>query len=390
MTSSQRKAFAELYLSIARGEPALDALAVFIREHSGLLRDFFTVDTLMHAAAEGEVVEAMELLANAGLAVDAPDSSGRVSPLVSAVWHNKPNAVSWLLDHGANVEGIAERPNPTPLAYAAEMGSLELVKLLVEHGADVNVRFFAGTDEDHEVPLTPLMRCERYPEITDYLRANGAVDVLSDEDSAKPTRGLRAEITHYLTQFLGEPAEKALVDVVPTSLPPVSVQVFPQTHINDSLALVTSGMSEYPMHVPAGKEANMFAELVFHLDPQWPIRGDLPVPDESAWPIALLKRLASYPFENKTYYEFFNVLRLADLGIEYREAALSAVLIAYDEDMKYLALDDRVIVFFYVFPLYADEYELYLKEGIETLQRAFCDNGIEPVFFSGRRSVAVP
>jgi len=44
-----------------------------------------------------------------------------------------------LLDFGAEIDAIDEEYYSTPLGYAAHFGHLELVKLLLERGADPNM-----------------------------------------------------------------------------------------------------------------------------------------------------------------------------------------------------------------------------------------------------------
>ena len=43
-----------------------------------------------------------------------------------------------LLDYGADINAIDEEYSSTPLGYAARWGHREMVRLLVERGADVN------------------------------------------------------------------------------------------------------------------------------------------------------------------------------------------------------------------------------------------------------------
>jgi len=71
-------------------------------------------------------------------------------PLQIAAQVNKTDVVKLLLEHGAEVDGV----NPashivwTPLHYAANKGNIELVKILINAGADVN-----AFTEDGETPI---------------------------------------------------------------------------------------------------------------------------------------------------------------------------------------------------------------------------------------------
>jgi len=73
-----------------------------------------------------------------------------------------------LLDHGAAIDAVDDEFRSTPLGLAARWGRKELVRLLVERGADVNL---AGADW-----ARPLAWAERrgYEQIAADLRAAGA------------------------------------------------------------------------------------------------------------------------------------------------------------------------------------------------------------------------
>jgi len=73
------------------------------------------------------------------------------------------------LQYGADIErGNNERE--TALGYAASWASLEVVRVLVEAGAEVNA--VEGTKEDQY--STALDAAYKRPEIADYLRQHGA------------------------------------------------------------------------------------------------------------------------------------------------------------------------------------------------------------------------
>ena len=78
----------------------------------------------------------------------------------------------WLLENGAKSECVAELEDGAPrrnfaLCEAIENGRLDMVEMLVEYGADVNV-YYAGR--------TPLLWAEAHGHkaIVKYLRSKGA------------------------------------------------------------------------------------------------------------------------------------------------------------------------------------------------------------------------
>ncbi|HZG85489.1 ankyrin repeat domain-containing protein [Paenibacillus sp.] len=122
-----------------------------------------TIEALVQAASSGDTETMDVLLAEKPELLNASLPSG-MSPLTAALYYGKRNAVEWLLDRGVSVTiheaaalGDDETLNYmlnleprlltqisfdgwTPLHLAAFFGGFEAAKLLIERGADVNVR----------------------------------------------------------------------------------------------------------------------------------------------------------------------------------------------------------------------------------------------------------
>jgi ankyrin repeat protein len=87
------------------------------------------------AAGKTEVVEA--LIRN-GVSVNAPDRHGQ-TPMLIAARNGKTDLVRLLYEHGAAVDvGNSERAGRRPLYWASEEGHINVVRLLIELGADIN------------------------------------------------------------------------------------------------------------------------------------------------------------------------------------------------------------------------------------------------------------
>lgn len=93
----------------------------------------------------------------------------KVTPLHSAAAARQLEIARVLLAHGADVNARQADSGFTPLHEAAANGDLELAKLLLEKGADINARM-----KDGQTPLASALSRSQ-PEMAEWLRQRGAV-----------------------------------------------------------------------------------------------------------------------------------------------------------------------------------------------------------------------
>ncbi len=103
-------------------------------------------DLLLSAAKNGDIKQVHSLL-NANAVVDTGDRDG-TTPLMFAAHLGYTEIVRSLLDAGANINLKRKRYGLTALMLAASANSLDIVKLLLSRGADVN-----ATNEDGSTAL---------------------------------------------------------------------------------------------------------------------------------------------------------------------------------------------------------------------------------------------
>ena len=96
-----------------------------------------------HITAGGGNVPALELLHRYGLNVNG--IAGGVPPLVYILsWADTPVGVRWLLEHGADPNLIWAESADAPLHLAARRWDVPVVQLLVQHGAELDLRNTEG------------------------------------------------------------------------------------------------------------------------------------------------------------------------------------------------------------------------------------------------------
>ena len=91
------------------------------------------------------------------------------TPLLYAIANNNTNEVEWLLSRGADVNK-SDSNGWTPLIFAAFCNYSACVKILLEHGANTNLRTIAIQDQPSKTAMD-FARESGYTEIVQLLEA---------------------------------------------------------------------------------------------------------------------------------------------------------------------------------------------------------------------------
>ena len=123
-----------LFAAYCRNQPAVN-----------LLKTYRTSLTIYEAVCTGEIAIAKALLDERPEELNIPSPDG-FSLLGYACFFNQPAIARYLIvEKGANVnQPSANAFKVTPLHSAAHHGATELVRLLIENGADINAKTDAG------------------------------------------------------------------------------------------------------------------------------------------------------------------------------------------------------------------------------------------------------
>jgi len=108
--------------------------------------------TPIHHAARSGHLEAIDILIAAGADPDTRDHRN-ITPLFQALAHNHPTAAILLIRRGARINDVDLPFKETPLIRAASSKSADLVRLLLEKGANLEARDHNG--------CTPLIHAAR-------------------------------------------------------------------------------------------------------------------------------------------------------------------------------------------------------------------------------------
>ncbi len=192
---------------------------------------------LHNAASNGSLKTAEFLIEEIGCDVNQPEASVGRFPIELAVGHSGIEMVKFLLDRGAD-------PNVGRLLFSTigkkdEAEELEMIKLLLAHGIDINQEFQWF---DTDASFTPLEFAEMHdrPQIAKLLREHGAKERSPQPRPEPKTRS--DEVVVHLEKQYGPVRPDALIEIVPTGMP-ISIHMIPPTEEHQRLTLFTTGMS---------------------------------------------------------------------------------------------------------------------------------------------------
>jgi hypothetical protein len=199
------------------------------------------------------------------------------------------------------------------------------------------------------------------------------------------------DVVEHVAEHFGKPNEKSLELESPAGLP-LYAHSFPPAGKRKCVTLVTSGMSARPLNTPPDEIAYQFAELYMHLPADWPTDlKTLQKKTEAKWPFELLGRLANQPHLEKDWLGgpfavVANGEPPAPLGKGVTFTA--ALLSTSDSELERFSRGGRITHLYLVTPIYTEEYGLVRKDGPEALIKLFKKHKISQTYDPKRPNVA--
>lgn len=183
------------------------------------------------------------------------------------------------------------------------------------------------------------------------------------------------ELENHYEKYIGK-INTVFHEMISTDIH-VDVYHFLPTKDHPFHTLATGGMSAKAMTVPKNDKSLMYTELLICLPEDWKISQNDFSNENNYWPVRLLKTLARFPHEYRTWLGLYHTLPNGNPSKPYaNNTKLECAYITgpYMLDPKIFKLhinNDKTIHVFAVFPLYNSEMEFKLKNGGQKLDELF-------------------
>jgi len=199
------------------------------------------------------------------------------------------------------------------------------------------------------------------------------------------------EISDHIENFIGK-IDTVFHEIVSDQVH-VDIHWVKPTKERPFHTLITSGMSDKPMSTPEDVENANFAELSICLPEEWNISEEDFEDEKNYWPIRWLKYMARFPHDYDTWLGWGHTLPNGDPAEPFAEnTKLNTILllptIVFGEEFHQLKLKEKSINFFTLIPLYNEEVELKMKNGVEALFDGFDEYGITDILDVDRPNTA--
>lgn len=200
------------------------------------------------------------------------------------------------------------------------------------------------------------------------------------------------EISDHIEKHLG-PIEMVFHEII-GDLVHLDVHHVAPTQERPWHTLVTSGMSDRPMNVPAEMGEFRHAELMIQLPPEWKLTQEDFKDERNYWPMRWLKQLARLPHEYNTWLGYGHTVPNGDPPEGFAaNTKLCCMLVEFPlvvpDDFRILEIrEGKRVCFWNLIPIYQEEMDLKMRKGAEALENLFEKNRIGEIIDPTRANVA--
>lgn len=207
-----------------------------------------------------------------------------------------------------------------------------------------------------------------------------------DDDTHFYTDGEKQALERYITDTFGQIAN-VFDEIISVDIE-CRIYVINPTDTKPYYTLITGGMGAYQMNTPDADTPSR-AELIIRVPSDWDLTSNK---EKDYWPIRWLKNLARQPLHQDSHLYSGHTLTtytLADTDFE------GLLVLEADDDNDNIACavlsDDKLILFYQLVPLYRQELQYKLDNGLISLMQKLEQAGVPypPVVDTHRPNVCV-
>lgn len=202
--------------------------------------------------------------------------------------------------------------------------------------------------------------------------------------------GYRDEVRAHVAAQLGPVKESLSVGSDPDE---IEILHIPPLDTRPVRTLVTVGMSDRAMTVPAGKSGPRYVELMVTLPRTWPFDEKARLEPRWKWPLDQLRAIAELPSQQSRWVGWGETFPNGDppRPLAPNTKLCGAVIVPsllVPQDFYELKIAAHSIAFFSILPLYKEELELKEAKGVNHLFETLLDAGVKDFIDPRRKNVA--
>ncbi|HDR7964516.1 TPA: ankyrin repeat domain-containing protein, partial [Bacillus wiedmannii] len=280
--------------------------------------------TFFHVAATHGKLEIVKRLIELGADINKRGDVYGGGALNQAASKGQFEIVRYLLTCGAEMD--TSEPERNPLFGAIQGGYIDIVKLLIENGIDIHVKYTG----EYMKNMNALA----------FAHEQGQIEIANLLDATK--RGAykdtgeneKTEILDYITEQFG-PIEDTISEIIPGSKVSIDIQIILPSKKHDFITLVTTGMSDFAMDDSEDSKGFKYAELVLKLPANWPINKTELTNKDNYWPLKWLRMAAHIPHKYDGWLEEGVILPNGEPPMPFASnTELSCILIGRSKEVR--------------------------------------------------------
>ncbi|SFD38359.1 hypothetical protein SAMN04488168_13613 [Bacillus sp. 491mf] len=336
--------------------------------------------TFLHVAATHGKLEIVKRLIELGADINKHGGVYGGGALNQAASKGQFEIVRYLLTCGAEMDVSESERNP--LFGAIQGGYIDIVKLLIENGIDIHVKYTGEYMEN--MNAVAFAHEQGQIEIANVLNSG------KKEEYKDTTQNGKTEILDYITEQFG-PINNTISEIIPGSKVAVDIQVILPSKECDFITLVTTGMSDFAMDDSEDSKGFKYAELVLKLPANWPLSKNEMTNESNYWPLKWLRMVAHIPHRYDGWLEEGVILPNGEPPMPFASnTALSCILIGKSKEMRsFIDSENRIINFYTLIPIYEEERMMALQKGHEYLMGKFAEFSILDVLDIKRENIGL-